>query len=448
MRYYVIVSRPEDGSVLALPSSEGWTVPSFEPVISDSRIVEHINAEVLRQLGFEAWTLKCAARDETEGRRWRLYFAVARGKNFSIPMGAKWMGSSEASAVGFGDAVVQGAVEKWFHELDNPSPLSSPWESVGWFAGACGWIYAQLDALGFAAITPITQQRAWGLSCTMKVGTDKGDVYFKGTPPFMAHEGRVMRAVAEECPELLPRPLAVDSERGWLLMSDYGNDLLHECPDISRWEEALLTFSKAQVEQVEHIGYWLSLNIPDRRLGRMVEMIDPLIASCERMASGVPGGLSESEVTNLHSLSMPLKLMCARLAQFNMPHTLIHGDLGGNIIIKDNGYIFFDWTDACLSHPFFEMATVSAAYFDESVLKDNPDAEIRLRDAYLEPWVGVMPKERLVEAFEASRPLCALHQAMSYMWILTNISPDARPELKGGLLHWVRNLLRLCGKHP
>lgn len=431
---------------MALPSSEGWTVPSFESAISDSRIVEHINAEMQRQLGFETWTLKCAARGETEGRRWRLYFATARGKNVSIPKGAKWLGPTEASTVRFDDSVMRGAVEKWFHELDNPSPLSSPWESVGWFAVACGWIHAQLDALGLTAITPITQQRAWGLSCTMKVGTNRGDVYFKGTPPFMAHEGSAMQAVAQRCPELLPAPLASDAKSGWVLMPDYGNEMLHECPDIARWEEALRAFSKVQVEQVEHIGYWLSLNIPDRRLGRMVEMIDPLIGSCEGMLAGGANGLSEPEVDALRSLSMPLKLMCARLAQYAVPHTLVHGDLGGNILIRDEGYTFFDWTDVCVSHPFFEMATISGAYFDESVLKDNPNTEIRLRNAYLEPWAEVMPMERLVEAFEASRPLGALHQAMTYMWILTNISPDARPELEGGLLHWVRNLLRLCGK--
>lgn len=280
----------------------------------------------------------------------------------------------------------------------------------------------------------------------MKVGADKSKLYFKATPPFMAHEGRVMQAVAEEYPHLLPPPLAVDPKRGWLLMSDYGNDLLHECPDISRWEGALSQFSQFQVKQVERARRWLSLNIPDRRLGRMVEMIDPLIASCERMLSGGPNGLSESEATNLRSLSMQLKLMCARLAQFGVPHTLVHGDLGGNILIRDNGYIFFDWTDACISHPFFEMATISAAYFDESVLTDNSDADIRLRDAYIEPWTAYRPTAVLIEAFEASRPLGALHQAMTYMWILTNISVDARPELEGGLLHWVRLLLRLCGK--
>lgn len=432
--------------MLALPSDSGWSIVEFPPDITDARIVEHINTEMRRQLGFETWTLKCAARGEADGQPWRIFFAVVCDSQPTLPRGAQWLSREKSSAIRFSSPVVEDTVKAWFADYGSPSELRAPWEIIGWHDAAHDWIRAQLTTLGFTATSSIVQQRVWGLSCTMKVAADKGDLYFKATPPFMAHEGRVMQAVAEECPRLLPPPLAVDSERGWLLMSDYGTNMLHECADISRWEEALSRFSQFQVKQVEHVQQWFSLNIPDRRLGRMVEMIDPLIASCERMLSRGPSGLSESEVTSLRSLSMPLKLMCARLAQFAVPHTLVHGDLGGNILIKDSGYIFFDWTDACISHPFFEMATISAAYFDESVLKDNPDADIRLRDAYIEPWTAYRPIDVLIEAFEASRPLGALHQAMTYTWILTNISADARPELEGGLLHWVRQLLRLCGR--
>ncbi len=446
MRYYVIVVRPEDGSLLALPSSEGWTVPSFAPDITDARIVEHINDEMRRQLGFEIWTLKCLARIEIDNEPSRVFVAVARNDGVSAPAAGRWLKQLETYKADFADSDIGQVVENWLAERDNPSPLSAPWESIGWHDDACDWTRSQLDPAEISPIFPITQQRAWGLSCTMKVVADAGDVYFKATPPFMSHEVRVMQAVAAACPELLPSPIAVDSDRGWLLMPDYGGEMLHECPDITRWEEALRLFSRAQVEQSENIRYWLSANIPDRRLGRMVEMIDPLIASCGRMLTGGDTGLTDAEVEHLRSLSLPMKLMCARLAQFAVPHTLVHGDLGGNILIRDDGYTFFDWTDACVSHPFFEMATISGAYFDESVLKDNPDADDRLRDAYLEPWTKYEPMDRLIEEFDAARPLGALHQAMTYMWILTNIPPDARPELEGGLLHWVRYLLRLCGR--
>lgn len=444
MKYHVIVVRPEDGNVLA--SSDGWAVPTLVPAVSDARIVEHINSEVRRQLGFDVWTLKRAAQGgEGENRRY-IFVAASREHGAPTPPGARWAGRIEVSSINSVHAGIDEAVASWFAGLESPSSLRAPWESAGWHDAACGWLETQIAALGRVVHKPIIQQRAWGLSCTMKVGTDLGDVYFKAVPPFMAHEGRAMQAVAERCPQLLPPPLAVDSERGWLLMSDYGSAMLHECADISRWEGALRVFSAAQVEQAESIEYWLSLNIPDRRLGRMVEMIDPLIGSCAKMLSGGSNGLSESEVSALLSLSMPLKMMCARLAQFGVPNTLVHGDLGGNILMGEDSYTFFDWTDVCVSHPFFEMATISGAYFDGSALKDSPEVDARLRDAYLQPWTELAPMDRLVEAFETSKPLGALHQAMTYMWILTNISPDARPELEGGLLHWVRNLLRLCGR--
>ena len=446
MRYYVIVVRPEDGSLLVLPSSEGWAVPSFVSDIADARIVGHINDEMRRQLGFETWTLKCAARSEIEGETARIFIAVARDNGVPAPAVGRWLKPTETRRAGFADLAVGRSVGRWLAESDSPPPLSAPWESIGWHDAACDWIRSQLVSNGISPTAPIIQQRAWGLSCTMKVATDTGGVYFKATPQFMSHEGRVMQAVAQSCPELLPPPLAVDSDKGWLLMPDYGGEMLHECPDITRWEEALRLFSRAQVEQSENIGYWLSANIPDRRLGRMVEMIDPLIASCSRMLTGGDTGLTDAEAQNLRSLSLPLKLMCARLADFEVPHTLVHGDLGGNILVREDGYTFFDWTDACVSHPFFEMATISGAYFDESVLKENRDADDRLRNAYLEPWTKYEPMDRLIEEFNAARPLGALHQAMTYMWILTNISPDARPELEGGLLHWVRYLLRLCGR--
>ncbi len=443
MKYHVVVVRQEDGSVLALPSSDGWYVPTFSPVTTDSRIVEHINSEMRRQLGFDTWTLQYAAQSSADGERWRIFVAAARETNVSAPPSARWIGQGEASSIGFANPAVTEAISAWIANLHSPSELRAPWESIGWHDEVCEWIAAHLAALGCTPQTPIIQQRSWGLSCTMKVGTDRGDVYFKATPPFMSHEGRAMQAVAEQCPQLLPPPLAVDSERGWLLMPDYGSAMLHECQDIARWEDALRLFSRSQVEQVEHIGKWFSLNIPDRRLVRMVEMTDPLIASCERMLSGGDSGLSQSELSALRSISMPLKLMCAQLAQIGLPHTLVHGDLGGNIIISDKGYTFFDWTDICISHPFFEMSTISAAYFDESVIRGIPDADMRLRNAYLEAWTKYAPMEVLVNAFEASKPLGALHQAMTYMWILTNIAPDSRRELEGGLLYWIRTLLRL-----
>lgn len=124
-----------------------------------------------------------------------------------------------------------------------------------------------------------------------------------------------------------------------------------------------------------------------------------------------------------------------------MPQTLIHGDLGGNILVNGDRYIVFDWTDVCIAHPFFDMATVIDTAFHDSVIRDESDVRTRLRDAYLEPWTHYETMERLVQAFELATSLGALHQAMSYMWILMNVAEDARWELESGLVMWLRRLL-------
>ena len=377
-----------------------------------------------------------------------MFNAVARERNPAAPPSAEWLEQGRALSAEFAEPLMRDALAAWFADYAKPPDDRAPWQSAGWHDEAVNWIRAQLAAQGIDGSAQIVQQRAWGLSCTMLARTGADDFHFKATPPFMAHEGRIMQAVAERCPELLPAPIAVDAGRGWLLMPGYGSDMLHECADIARWENALHLFSRAQVEQAAHTGEWLALGCPDRGLARMVELIDPLIAACCRMLTDRADGLSQDEAQALRSLSMPLKMMCARLGQFGVPHSLVHGDLGGNVIMNGDGYTFFDWTDVCVSHPFFDMATISAAYFDESALERTPDADVRLRDAYLQAWTAYEPMERLIESFEASRPLGALHQAMTYMWILTNIAPDSRGELEGGLLHWVRSLLRLCGRKP
>ena len=267
MRYHVVVARPEDGSVLALSSSDGWRVPVFTPHTTDPRIVEHVNAEMRGQLGFDIWTLKCAARGENDGEDWRIFIAVARERGVAAPPNTMWVGRDESSSLKFALPAIDGAISAWFAGIDSPSELRAPWEAMGWHDSACDWIRAELAAHGIDAHAPIVQQRAWGISCTMLARTDAGDFYFKATPPFMAHEGRMMRAIAERCPQLLPAPIAADAERGWLLMPDYGSDMLHECPDIARWEEALRVFAQTQVSRRRMRENGLRSAVPTEDLG-------------------------------------------------------------------------------------------------------------------------------------------------------------------------------------
>lgn len=446
--YYVVVPHASEARLLLFSSEDAWTLPRIVSTYEDFRSAGHLNEAMKSQFGLDTLVARCMSHHSSADgeRQYRVYALENRSSDTEPPDGGRWVGREELAGLALDMPEHRDHLEMWFAErVDGLSPtLRAPWAIHGWFDSAIEWIESSLEQSGIAPAGPIEQVRAWALSCLMRLDTDAGYVYFKAVPPFMAQEASITRAMSQRYPEQVPPPIAIEGAQGWTLMRDFGGKWLGYVDDIEAWENAVRAFSEIQLEQVEAAGSWVSRGYPDRGLGRMVDLIDPLFAGASSMLSGRAGGLTEDEVSELQGLSMRLKLTCANLASYKVPQTLIHGDLGGNIIAKDDGFIYFDWTDVCVSHPFFDTTTLVDVVFDEmSLFHDVPDARDRLRDAFLEPWIRFEPMERLLEAYEVARPLGVLHQAMSYMWILSNIAEDARWELEGGLVTWLRNLLKV-----
>jgi Ser/Thr protein kinase RdoA (MazF antagonist) len=158
--------------------------------------------------------------------------------------------------------------------------------------------------------------------------------------------------------------------------------------------------------------------------------IDPLLAdpiACD--------GLTGIETRQLRGLAPRLRAMCAELAAYQIPQTLVHGDLhGDNVAARDGHTLVFDWTDACLSHPFFDLMTTLFA--DEAT-------QTQLWRAYLDCFSEYEPPERLLAAWALARPLCALHHAVSYQSITANLEPRTRGEFAGDTIGWLRRVLQL-----
>ncbi|MDJ0708661.1 MAG: phosphotransferase [Leptolyngbyaceae cyanobacterium MO_188.B28] len=121
---------------------------------------------------------------------------------------------------------------------------------------------------------------------------------------------------------------------------------------------------------------------------------------------------------------------------FAYPLTLVHGDLHfNNIASRGDNYIFFDWTDACIAPPFFDMMTL--------FFVDNPkdDSVVELRHTYLSEWLLYASMEALLQAWEIARPLCALHYAVTNQYLVKNLEPRTKHEYKHLLPKHLRYLL-------
>ncbi|MCH7653775.1 MAG: phosphotransferase [Chloroflexi bacterium] len=443
--YHLLIAHPSLPRVLLMRKEGGWRLPSFVPEERDFRVVGHINEAAHTLVGTETFVRRCLRHHyDLQGRRqYRVYLLTCREGDNSIPDDCRWFGLEDLPEMGEPDHLE--VVERWLNEAEGSAPDGrAPWCAAGWLDDAATWIGEQLKNAGVSQDGPIEQLRSWSLSCLLRLPTSEGDVYFKAVPSFFRGEPAVMRSLSERYPDLVPPPLAVDVQKGWTLMSDFGGKLLGSIPEVDAWEKSTRAFSRLQVEQSKHVDSWIELGCPDRGLKTLAGMIDTLFQDSDLLMLGAPWGITHEELGRLRAMSLRLKLMCARLADYKVPHSLVHGDLGGNVVVKGDGFVFFDWTDACISHPFIDTATIVSWVFDEMELPTEiGELRVRVRDAYLEPWSEFEPMDRLLEAFEVAQPLGALHQAMTYAWLTSSVAEDARWEVQAGLVVWLRNLLKM-----
>ena len=78
------------------------------------------------------------------------------------------------------------------------------------------------------------------------------------------------------------------------------------------------------------------------------------------------------------------------------PHTIQHDDFhGGNIVVGPDGDRFFDWGDAVIAHPFATLDVTFNSIAHRTGRDLGDPAFDRLRDAYLEAWTDVAPRDVL-----------------------------------------------------
>ena len=148
------------------------------------------------------------------------------------------------------------------------------------------------------------------------------------------------------------------------------------------------------------------------------------------------------EIEKLRALAPKFQAMCERLAEDAIPQTLVHGDFhSGNIIVNDGSYLFFDWTDACIAHPFFDLPTLFEDDFPDGASVERA----HLEDTYLRTWAAYGPVEKLREAFTQGYTLGMVHQAISYQQIIASLEPAAKRDLDHGLRFWLLRLLAVAG---
>jgi hypothetical protein len=279
-----------------------------------------------------------------------------------------------------------------------------------------------------------------------------GHLYFKATYARAPSEVSVIQQLASRWPGHVPTVVAADASRRWLLMKDFGPRELSTLP-FARSPGALRLLGRLQRECSQDLPTWLKIGCPDRRMTRLVTHLEPLLNDPLLMQVDPPFRLSEADLARLMNDRARWAEELLELGASPVPASIVQQDFrDGNIAVHDRKYVFFDWSDTVVSHPFF-----SAYRFLEFVPTTRHRARRgaggrlstavrheRLIDAYLGAWSEFAPQDRLRQVFGLVQRLNPLYQAIRWHLELPYCEPGS-PWWRNMLSSVIESLVELLG---
>lgn len=318
-------------------------------------------------------------------------------------------------------------------------PLSTQtnWQNPDWLTQAQQWIRDELAAQAITITGPIDQFHVRPWSTVMRIPTSQGDVYFKASASVCAHDTAVTQIIYRLRPDNIPAILAIDAERGWLLLADGGlrlREAFHvEKKPMSDWSQILAQYADFQMAMAEHVDELLAAGVPDQRLERLPGLYEEILNDTQWLLIDQPDGLTSAEYERLKAAVPQVAQICHQLASCGVPDSLHHNDLhDGNIFVGNGRYLFFDWGDSSVSHPFFCLRTVFVSIEYTFGLAENDAIFDTFSWAYLARWTKFETEANLMTAFTLARQLWALSSAVKYRMHVSQVE-EMREQYAGAV---------------
>ncbi|AXQ97361.1 MULTISPECIES: phosphotransferase [Pseudoalteromonas] len=281
----------------------------------------------------------------------------------------------------------------------------------GWKLDAKYWIENTLKQLNYKKVDEPIIVEDWFLGDVWRIPTEKGNVYFKATAslPLFSNEAGVCDFLAHIFKGKVPEVLAIDKGRRWQLTSDFGEPL-DEDVDLTVWNDAYQVWGEIQSLSVEHVDKLRQSGCQSRSIENLSTQLiwhfnQPEIAAI----------LTDRNIVFDNNFLSNLEIAIHKLKEYSLPDCLVHGDLHeSNMARTAESYLFFDWSDACVTHPFMDGNFIYQ--FSETNLKQ------KLIKNYLSNWRHYLPELELQRAWQAAEPVCYAHHTLSYASIILNAS--------------------------
>jgi aminoglycoside/choline kinase family phosphotransferase len=301
------------------------------------------------------------------------------------------------------------------------------WHDPNWQKQAHEWIRTEANRQSIQLTGEIEQPHAYAWSTVMRVPSNEGLLFFKATADETVYEAALTQKLAKWYPDCMPELVAVDSQRGWMLMRNGGEQLrasIRPTQDIRPWEPVITRYAEVQIGLAKHISEILALGIPDHRLAVLPLFYSQFLAEKDLLMIDQEKGLDSAEFQQLQTLIPRFEQICTDLAALGIPESLNHGDFhDGNVLLRNGRITLFDWGDANVTHPFVSLRTLFVSIENSLKLDDysfTPEMAALL-DRYLEPWQKFASKDDLLTAFRLSKPVASIVKTLAWYQTISRL---------------------------
>ena len=290
-----------------------------------------------------------------------------------------------------------------------------------------GWLRRVTDELGIGPLSGwrSVRDRPWGT--VLRVSAGGATLWFKAAGPGGRHEPTVVGDLGASWPALVPRLLAADPARGWLLMPDHGapiRQVLDAEAQVAAYQALLPTYAELQAATAPGRAAWTAAGMPDRRVARLPEALDGLLAGVVAADAGPRREIEAARAA--------FGRVCEELAATPWADALDHGDLhNGNVLAAGSELRLADWGDSCVTHPFSSLFVTLQLGLGALRPSERFPAALRLRDAYLDAWPAGGAAAALREAFRLAVWVGHVTRALDFAHHLPETPPDLRGEWGG-----------------
>jgi hypothetical protein len=308
------------------------------------------------------------------------------------------------------------------------------WQNPDWQKKAHDWIRTEAERNSIQLTGEIEQPHILHWSTVMHIPSNEGMIFFKATAGETIYEVALTQKLAEWYPDDMPELISLDTNRGWMLMRDSGEQLrasIRPTKDIKPWEPVITRYAELQIGLAEHVDVILALGIPDHRPSALPALYKQLLTDEASLMIDQEKGLTSAEFQQLQNLSPRFEQICMNLSAYGIPNSLNHGDFhDGNVLVKDKRITFFDWGDASVTHPFVSLRTFFVSIEMALELDDYafpPEMDLLL-DRYLEPFEKFASKDELRKAYALSKPVASIAKTLAWHQGITQMDDPMREE--------------------